>query len=42
MPKVVVMSYYHYLLHNNPEDRSSHLLHGRSLTTVWTGLYFFA
>jgi len=31
MQKVVVMSYYHYLLHNNPEDHSSHLLHGRSL-----------
>jgi len=33
MQKVVVMSYYHYLLHNNPEERISHLLHGKSLNS---------
>jgi len=29
---------YHYLLNNNPEERSSHLLHGRSLQSI---LYLF-
>jgi len=29
-PKTLVKNY-HYSLHNNPEEQSSHLLHGRSL-----------
>jgi hypothetical protein len=31
--QVVVIRNYHYSLHNNPEECSSHLLHGRSLNT---------